>query len=154
MNPAQRTARIAAVLFLTALVADLVGGELIVRIIHAPDYLSSVYSNRIHVITGMLLELVAAAAVVGIPVMLFSTLKKHSERIALGYIGFQDRGGRNHHCLRFQPAVAVDLESGVCERRGDGRFVFPDSGWFTKGRELLGLSDDYVFLQSGCFVVL
>jgi hypothetical protein len=76
-------------LFLIALVADLIGGELLERIIHAPDYLINLYPNKIQVITGMLLELIAAAAVVGIPVMLFPILRKHSERIALGYLGFR-----------------------------------------------------------------
>ena len=89
MNSSGKTARIAGLLFLGALVTDLAGGELITRTIHAADYLSTVYTNRTYLITGMLLELVAAAAVVGIPVTLFTTLKKHSTRMAIGYIGFR-----------------------------------------------------------------
>ena len=89
MDSNRRTATIGGALFLVALITDLVGGELIARTVHAPDYLSSLFPNRIHVITGMLLELIAAAAVVGIPVALFSVLRKHSERMALGYVGFR-----------------------------------------------------------------
>jgi hypothetical protein len=89
MNANRKTAAIVGALFLIALVTDLVGGELLERIIHAPDYLTNIHPNRIQVIMGMLLELIAAATVVGIPVMLFPILKKHSERIALGYIGFR-----------------------------------------------------------------
>jgi hypothetical protein len=89
MNSNRKTAAIVGALFLTALVTDLVGGELLERIIHAPDYLTNVYPSKIQLILGMLLELIAAAAVVGIPVMLFPTLKKYSERIALGYVGFR-----------------------------------------------------------------
>lgn len=89
MTPARKTARIAGILFLAALVTDLVGGDLIERIVHAPDYLSIMYPNRVRLIAGMLLELIAAAAVVGIAVVLFSVLKKHSEKIALGYVGLR-----------------------------------------------------------------
>ncbi len=40
-------------------------------------------------IIGVLFELINDAAVVGIAVMLFPILKKHSESIALGYVGFR-----------------------------------------------------------------
>ena len=89
MTSGRAAARTVGILFLVALVTDLIGGELITRVIHAPDYLTSIYPNRVPLIAGMLLELVAAAAVVGIPVVLFSTLKEHSERIAIGYLGFR-----------------------------------------------------------------
>ncbi|MFH1311750.1 MAG: hypothetical protein ABIJ00_00850 [Candidatus Eisenbacteria bacterium] len=76
MNSNRKTPAIVGALFLTALVTDLIGGDLIEGIIHAPDYLISTYPNRIRVITGMVLELIAAAAVVGIPIVLFSTLRE------------------------------------------------------------------------------
>jgi hypothetical protein len=75
--------------FLIALVADLAGGELLERVIHAPDYLSRIYLNKTQVIMGMLLELIAAAAIVGIAVTIFPILRRHSERIALGYLGLR-----------------------------------------------------------------
>lgn len=89
MNQDRVVARTAGILFLVALVTDLIGGGLVTRVIHAPDYLTSIYSNRLLLISGMVLELIAAAAVVGIPVVLFSALKKHGERAALGYAGFR-----------------------------------------------------------------
>ena len=89
MDSSRKSAILVGTLFLIALVTDLIGGELVARTVHAPDYLSSLFPNRIHLIAGMLLELIAAAAVVGIPVALFSTLKKYSEGIALGYVGLR-----------------------------------------------------------------
>jgi len=89
MDSNRKTAIIVGALFLTALVTNLLGSKLFESIIYAPDYLVNVYPNRTQVIIGLLLELIAAAAVVGIPVMLFPILKKHSETIALGYFGFR-----------------------------------------------------------------
>jgi len=45
--------------------------------------------NENQVLIGMLLELIWALAVVGIPVMLFPILKKHNEGLALGFLGFR-----------------------------------------------------------------
>jgi hypothetical protein len=55
-------------------------------ILNAPDYLRHVYSNSTQVVIGVLLQYVAAAGNVGIAVLLFPILKKHSETIALGYV--------------------------------------------------------------------
>jgi hypothetical protein len=56
-------------------------------VIAAPDYLISISANQTQVLIAMLLELTDAAAVAGIAVMLFPILKKHSETLALGYVG-------------------------------------------------------------------
>jgi len=89
MNTYRKTARIVGALFLTVMVTWFIGSELIGSILNAPDYLVNVYPNRIRVIIGVLFELIQAAAVVGIAVMMFPILKKYNERIALGYIVFR-----------------------------------------------------------------
>lgn len=83
------TARMVGALFITATITYMIGSGLIGSIVDASDYLMFVYPNRTQVITGMLLELINSAAVVGIAVMLFPILKKHNETIALGYVGFR-----------------------------------------------------------------
>ena len=65
-----------------------------------PDFLVNVSANEMQVIIGMLIELIWALAVVGIPVMLFPILKKHNEALALGFFS-----------LRFIEAVSVIVHS-------------------------------------------
>lgn len=81
------TARIIGVLFLVATVMYILGSGLIGSMLSAPDYLLHIYPNRIQMITGVLFQFVDAAAVVGIGVLLFPILKKHSETVAVGYVG-------------------------------------------------------------------
>jgi hypothetical protein len=89
MNSNKKTARIVGVLFLTAMVASLLGGALVEAIISAPDYLRAVSENEIQAIIGVLLELINGIAVVGIGVLLFPILKRHNESLALGYLGLR-----------------------------------------------------------------
>jgi hypothetical protein len=89
MNSNKKTARIVGALFLIAMVTYLVGASLIESILTDPDYLINVSANKTQVIIGVLLELMCAAAVVGIAVVMFPIFKKYSEALALGYIGFR-----------------------------------------------------------------
>ena len=89
MNTNRQTAIIVGVLFLTAMVASLLGGGLVESILSAPDYLLAVSENETQVIIGVLLELINGIAVVGIGVLMFPVLKQHNENIALGYLGFR-----------------------------------------------------------------
>ena len=89
MNTSRKTARFVGVLFLTAMVASLLGGGLVESIISAPDYLIAVSENETQVIIGVLLELINGIAVVGIGVLMFPILKQYNESIALGYLGFR-----------------------------------------------------------------
>jgi Domain of unknown function (DUF4386) len=87
MNPDSKTARIVGVLFLVSTAAYMLGTGLIDSILTAPDYLLHVYPNKTQLIIGVLLQFVNDAAVVGIGVLLFPIVKRHSETIALGYAG-------------------------------------------------------------------
>jgi uncharacterized protein DUF4386 len=90
MNISKRAARIVGVLFLTAMVASLVGGMVLLEpILHAPDRLVAVSENETQVLVGVLLELINGIAVVGIGVLMFPILKQHNENVALGYLGFR-----------------------------------------------------------------
>ncbi len=89
MNSHKKTAILVGALFLTAIVAWLVGYSLIEAVISAPDYLIGVSANETRVIIGALIELINSVVVVGIAVTLFPILKQHNERIALGYVGFR-----------------------------------------------------------------
>lgn len=86
MNTHKKTAIGVGALMLLATVTFMIGSELLESILIAPDYLNNIYPNRTQVILGVLLEFIDAAAVVGIGVLMFPILKKHSEAIAAGYV--------------------------------------------------------------------
>jgi hypothetical protein len=89
MNSDRKTAIIVGILFVAAMVTSIIGDGLIKSILNAPDYLINVYPHKTQVIIGVLLQLICAAVVVGIAVLLFPILKKHNEPIALSYVGFR-----------------------------------------------------------------
>jgi hypothetical protein len=89
MNTHRKTAASVGVLFVMALVLFLIGQALYEPILGSPDYLDEAYPNRVIVIIGILLEFVAALAVVPIPVLLYPILKKHNQVLALGYVSFR-----------------------------------------------------------------
>ncbi len=78
--------KIVGVLFLLATAAFMAGSALIDLNLTQSDFLSHFYSNRMQVYTGLFLELINSAAVVGIAMLLFPLLKHHNESIALGYL--------------------------------------------------------------------
>jgi hypothetical protein len=86
MDSTRKTAIIVGILFLIATVILVVGGIFSLSI-YELDYLTTVSENENQVILGALLEIVAAAAVVGIPIAMFPILKKYNEGLALGYVG-------------------------------------------------------------------
>jgi len=89
METHRKSATLAGVLFLLATVTYISGNAMIESIMSAPDYLVDVYSKKNQVIAGVLLEFMNSAAVVGIAIVLFPILKRHNEKIALGYVGFR-----------------------------------------------------------------
>ena len=89
MTSNRKTARIVGVLFITATVASSLGFVFLDPILNAPEILGNVSANTIQMSIGVLLLLIDSAAVVGIAVMLFPILKKQSEALALGYVGFR-----------------------------------------------------------------
>jgi hypothetical protein len=86
MGSNRKTAIIVGVLFLIATVVLVISGLFSVSI-NEPDYLTAVSANENQVTLGALLELISAAAIVGIPIAMFPILKKHNVSLALGYVG-------------------------------------------------------------------
>ena len=89
MNSYRKTAIIVGLLFIIALVLDLIGRGIYEPILNAPDFLVNAYPNKIQLIIGILLEFICAPAIVLIPIILFPVLKKYNESMALGYVGFR-----------------------------------------------------------------
>ena len=72
-------------LFLIATVILIIGG-IFSLCIYEENYLTVVSANANQVIFGALLEIVSAAAIVGIPIAMFPLLKKYSETLAISYV--------------------------------------------------------------------
>lgn len=89
MTASRKTAIVVGVLFVIALVLDIVGRGIYEPILYTSDFLENAFPNKIELTTGILLELIAGIAIVLIPVVLFPIFKKHNEALALGYLGFR-----------------------------------------------------------------
>jgi hypothetical protein len=89
MNSNRKTAGFVGALFLTAMVASLLGGGMVESVISAPDTFTAISENETLLTVGVLLELVNAIAVVGIGVLMFAVLKRHNETQAVGYLSLR-----------------------------------------------------------------
>ena len=88
MNQNKRIAVTAGILFILATVASIASLPFLAPI-NALNYLASVSQNETQVITGILLTLIAAFASASIAISLYPVLKKHSQSLALGAVGFR-----------------------------------------------------------------
>jgi len=94
MDSNRKTAIIVGVLFIIATAAPIISvvplGVVPLGFLGSegdPDYLTAISENENQVLIGVLLWLIQTASVVMIPIMMFPILKKHSESLALGYVG-------------------------------------------------------------------
>ena len=86
MDLNRKTSISVGIMFLIATIILIIGGIFSLSI-YEPDYLTVVSANENQVIVGVLLEIMATAAIVGIPIAMFPILKKYNEGLALGYVG-------------------------------------------------------------------
>jgi len=83
------TAISVGLLFLIALVFDIVATSIYRPILDAPDYLLTVYPKRTLVTTGILLDFVSAPAMILIPILLLPLFRTVSMGLAYGYLVFR-----------------------------------------------------------------
>ncbi len=112
MNTTRRPAAIAAVLFLIALVLNIIATSIYKPVLDGPDYLAAAYPDKTSVMIGVLLDFTCAPAMILIPVVLFPILKMFSERIALGYVAFRLLEGKLHIYLAVNSLSLISLSQG------------------------------------------
>ena len=135
MNSSRKTAITVGILFLIATIILIIGGIFSLSI-NDLDYLTAVSANENQVILGALLEMMAAAAVVGIPIAMFPILKKYNEGLALGYVGTRIFEGLTIflNTIVLLAILALSKEFSTA--------VTPDVSYFqTSGTMLLALRD-------------
>ena len=89
MTTYRRTAVAVGVLFIAAIVVLFIGEAIYGPVLDEPDYLDNAHPDRTAVIVGLLVEYAGAPAVVAISLLLYPVLRRHSEVLALGYVGFR-----------------------------------------------------------------
>jgi len=89
MNSDRMTAAIVGVLFIVGTVAGILSVVFTGSILGDLDYLSKVAANENQIIIGALLVLIMGFSLAMVPVIIFPTLKKHNEILALGYVVFR-----------------------------------------------------------------
>jgi hypothetical protein len=86
MNTYKKTARIVGIVYLAGFAVGLSGNGLIQSILGSPDRLSAVSTNSMMLTIGAILWLMAVIGDGAHGVLMFPLLKKHSERMAYGYL--------------------------------------------------------------------
>ena len=86
MKSDRATARVVGVLFIVGTVAGALGLALSQPLVDASDYLTKLSLHEDRVATGALLTLIMGVALVGVSIVIYPVLRRHSERLALGYV--------------------------------------------------------------------
>jgi hypothetical protein len=86
MRSDRATARVVGVLFIIGTVAGGLGLALSQPLVDASDYLTTLSSHEDTVATGALLALIMGVALVATSIVIYPVLRRHSERLALGYV--------------------------------------------------------------------
>lgn len=124
----RKTAIIVGVLFIIATAFLFIGEAVYSPILSSPDYLDSVYPNRIIVIIGMLLEFAIVLAMPLIAVFMFPVLKKHYEALAIGYVGFRFFEAVLFVVIESNKLSLINLSRDYINRGGIDVFYFQNMG--------------------------
>lgn len=89
INSINGRAKIVGMLFIIGTVSGMIGGLLIKPILGATDYLVKVSASQNLVLVAVFFDLIMAAACASIAIWLYPVLKRYSESLALGAVGFR-----------------------------------------------------------------
>ena len=92
-NTYRTTARIVGAMYLAGFAVGITGIVLIGSILSGPDHLATLPASSMLLAIAAVLWLMAAAWDAAHGVLMFPILKQHSERIAVGYLGFRIMDG-------------------------------------------------------------
>lgn len=86
LSSSKKTAVIVGVLFIISTAAGVLNLGFLVPLLNDPGYLVNIAANENQWIAGVILDLICAGAFVGIAVVIFPILRKHSGTVAIGYV--------------------------------------------------------------------
>jgi hypothetical protein len=136
MTSSTRTARIAAVLFISATVASLLSTALLNPVLHSSDYLAATFASQDRVITGAFFQVIAGVTGAGIAIALYPVLRRDGEALALGSVGLRLLEG----VFLVAGAIGALLLVTLSQESANGGSPVPAS-FRTSGALLLALRD-------------
>ena len=89
MNSDRKAAVTAGILFIVGTAAPMVGMGITGSLASIPDYLMGISANANKIVLGAFLQIVMGFACAGIAMAMFPVLKKFSEGVAIGTVGFR-----------------------------------------------------------------
>jgi hypothetical protein len=147
MTSDRKNAILTGILFIVAAFASIIGLLSYDPILKNPDYIIKGPTGENQIILGAIFELVTAVTVAGTAIVMFPFLRKHSERLALGYL-----------CFRFFEAVliVIGLISMLCIlslRQEFASAVNPDPASFHTSSKLLLAVHAWTFILGPNFML-
>lgn len=89
MNTNKKIAVVVGVLFLIALILNIIASGLMDPFLSVPDYLVNAFPHKSAVIIGNMLNFICAIAMIFIPIVLFPIANKINKNLGLGYVVFR-----------------------------------------------------------------
>jgi Domain of unknown function (DUF4386) len=89
INSINNRAKIVGMLFIIGTVSGIIGGIIIGPVLGTTDYLAKFSASQNLVLAAAFFELIMAAACASIAIWLYPVLRKYSESLALGAVGFR-----------------------------------------------------------------
>lgn len=116
MNANRKTAIVVGVLFIVALVFNLVASSIMDPILSVPEYLSLAHPNRYQIIIGNLLNISAALAMMFIPISLFYVVREQDRNLLLGYVVFRSLEGILFIYMAIRTLAFLDLSKAYLDQ--------------------------------------
>ena len=89
MDSYRKTGIVAGALFIVATAASILGSVALGSVLDGSGYLANVAASESQVILAVLLFLVAASSAFATAFLLFPILRRYSDGLAVGYVGFR-----------------------------------------------------------------
>lgn len=99
------------ILFLIALVFNLIASNISNPILNSPDYLNLVFANKTTIVIANVLNLICAMAMIFIPIVLMRVVKKEYEKLAIIYAVFRFLEGILFIYLAIKSLSIISLSS-------------------------------------------
>jgi len=145
----RKNAVIAGVLFIIGTVSGVIEAILCSPVLNAPDYLLRMSANENLITIGAILQFIMAISCAGISLALYPILKKFSEGLAIGAVGFRLIENM------LQILKAVSMVSLLALSQEFIRAESPTNSYFQGAGEIITASSDWMIHGAGliCFSI-
>jgi hypothetical protein len=145
----RKNAVIAGVLFIIGTVSGTISAILCNPVLNAPDYLLRISANENLITIGIILQFIMAISCAGISLALYPILKKFSEGLAIGAVGFRLIENM------LQIMLAVSMVSLLALSQEFIRAGSPSNSYFQGAGEIITAASDWMIHGAGliCFSI-